>query len=94
MITWSIARKRLGKHASATTDTLAVIEELETMFSVRSLLRLHNQTRPRVRAVFLFVRDKPILTSESVLHKDYDRKGSVAKRTLVMSFKRLGAKTN
>jgi hypothetical protein len=41
-----------------------------------------------------------IVSSERMLHKDYDRKGSVAKKkskenkTLVMSLKRLGAKTN
>jgi hypothetical protein len=28
----------------------------------------------------LFVRDKPIFSSERLLHKDYDRKGSVAKK--------------
>jgi hypothetical protein len=28
----------------------------------------------------IFIRDKPILSSERMLHKDYDRKGSVAKR--------------
>jgi adenylate cyclase class IV len=27
----------------------------------------------------LFIKDKPILSSESMLHEDYDRKGSVAK---------------
>jgi hypothetical protein len=27
----------------------------------------------------LFIRDKPIFSSERLLHKDYDRKGSVAK---------------
>jgi hypothetical protein len=44
----------------------------------------------------IFIRDKPILSSERMLHKDYDRKGSVAKKkkTLVLSLKRLGAKTN
>jgi hypothetical protein len=26
----------------------------------------------------LFIRDKPICSSERMLHKDYDRKGSVA----------------
>jgi hypothetical protein len=41
----------------------------------------------------MFVRDKPILSSERVLHKDYDCKGSVAKKKqrLVVSLKRLGA---
>jgi hypothetical protein len=44
----------------------------------------------------MFIRDTPIFSSEGVLHKDYDHKGSVAKieKTLVTSLKRLGAKTN
>jgi hypothetical protein len=28
----------------------------------------------------IFIRDKPILSSERMLHKDYDRKGSVEKK--------------
>jgi hypothetical protein len=28
----------------------------------------------------IFMRDKPILLSERMLHKDYDRKGSVEKK--------------
>jgi hypothetical protein len=36
----------------------------------------------------IFIRDKPIFSSERGLHKDYGHKGSVEKRTsLVMSFK-------
>jgi hypothetical protein len=44
----------------------------------------------------IFIRDEPILWSERMLHKDNDHKCSVAKKykTLVMSLKRLGAKTN
>jgi hypothetical protein len=38
---------------------------------------------------------KPSLSLERVLHKDYGRKGSVAKKkALVVSHKRLSAKTN
>jgi hypothetical protein len=41
----------------------------------------------------IIIRDRPILSSERVLHKDF--KGSVAKKkSLVVSLKRLGAKTN
>jgi hypothetical protein len=40
------------------------------------------------------VRHKPILTTERMLHKDYDRNGSVEKISLVVSLKGLGAKTN
>jgi hypothetical protein len=28
----------------------------------------------------ILIRDKPILSDERMLHKDYDRKGSIAKR--------------
>jgi hypothetical protein len=44
--------------------------------------------RPRI-----FIRDKPILSLERMLDKDYERKSSVAKkRSLVLSLKGLGAK--
>jgi hypothetical protein len=42
----------------------------------------------------LFITDKPILSSGRILHKDYDRKGSVEKESLVVNLKGLGAKTN
>jgi hypothetical protein len=45
----------------------------------------------------IFIRDKPTLSSKRVLHKNYDRKGSVAKKkkiSLVVNLKGLGAKTN
>jgi hypothetical protein len=43
----------------------------------------------------IFIRGKPILSSERVLHKDYDRKGSVAKKkSVIVILKGLGAKTN
>jgi hypothetical protein len=43
----------------------------------------------------LFIRDKPIPSSERMLHKDYDCKCSVEKeKSLVISLKGLGAKTN
>jgi hypothetical protein len=42
----------------------------------------------------MFIRDKLVFSSERVLHKDYDRKGSVEKKSLVVSLKGLGAKTN
>jgi hypothetical protein len=42
-----------------------------------------------------FIRDKPILSSERMLHKDYNRKGSVAKKkSLVVILKGLGARTD
>jgi hypothetical protein len=40
------------------------------------------------------MRDKPILSSERVLPKDYNRKGSVEKKSLAVGLKGLGAQTN
>jgi hypothetical protein len=43
----------------------------------------------------IFIKDKPIFSSERMLHKDYDRKGSVDKEmSLVVSLKGLDSKTN
>jgi hypothetical protein len=42
----------------------------------------------------IFIKVKPIFSSERMLRKDYDRKSSVEKETLFMSLKVLGAKTN
>jgi hypothetical protein len=43
----------------------------------------------------MFIRNKPILSSERMLHKDYDHEGSVEKkRSLIMSFEGLGTKMN
>jgi hypothetical protein len=42
----------------------------------------------------IFIRDKPIISSERMLREDHDHKGSVEKKTLFMSLKRLGVKTN
>jgi hypothetical protein len=42
----------------------------------------------------VYIRDKHILCSERILYKDYDRKGSVEKKSVVVSLKGLGAKTN
>jgi hypothetical protein len=41
------------------------------------------------------IREKPVLSSERMLHKDYDHKGSAAKiKSLVVILKRLGDKKN
>jgi hypothetical protein len=46
--------------------------------------------RPRI-----FIRDKPIFSSERMLHKDYYRRSSVGKKKyLVVGLKGLDAKTN
>jgi hypothetical protein len=42
----------------------------------------------------VLLRDNPIFTSEMILNKDYDRKGSVGKKSLVVNLKGIGAKTN
>jgi hypothetical protein len=41
-----------------------------------------------------FIRDKSILSSERRLYKDYDRKGSVEKKSLVVNLKGLCTKTD
>jgi hypothetical protein len=40
----------------------------------------------------IFIRDKPIFSSEKMLHKDYYRKSSVEKKTLIVGLKGLDAK--
>jgi hypothetical protein len=42
----------------------------------------------------IFIRDKPIFSSERILHKDYYRRSSIGKKSLVMGLKGLDAKTN
>jgi hypothetical protein len=43
----------------------------------------------------IFIRDKPIFSSERMLHEDYYRKGSVEKkRSVVVTLKGLDAKKN
>jgi hypothetical protein len=42
----------------------------------------------------IVVRDKPIFSSERMLHKDYYRRGSVEKKNLVVGLKGFDAKTN
>jgi hypothetical protein len=42
----------------------------------------------------MFITDKPIFSSERMLHKEYYHKGSVGKKSLVMSLKGFGTKIN
>jgi hypothetical protein len=42
----------------------------------------------------IFITDNPIFSSERMLHKDYYRKSSVEKKSLVVILKGLDAKTN
>jgi hypothetical protein len=41
----------------------------------------------------IFIRDKPIFSSERMLHKDYNLKSSVEKKKLGVILKGLGTKT-
>jgi hypothetical protein len=49
---------------------------MEAVFSMQSIPKLYNENQRS------FMTNKPILSSERMLHKDYDRKGSVPKRNL------------
>jgi hypothetical protein len=42
----------------------------------------------------IFIRDKPIFSSERVLYKDFERNGSVEDISLVLSVKGLDARAN
>jgi hypothetical protein len=42
--------------------------------------------------VAIFIGDKPILLPGRILNKDYDRKGTVEKKSLIVSLKELPAK--
>jgi hypothetical protein len=42
----------------------------------------------------IFMIDKPIFSSERMLHKDYYCRSSIEKKNLVMGLKGLDAKTN
>jgi hypothetical protein len=70
----------------ACTDRRLVYNARERIFSVICAISTLDE-RPRI-----FIRDKPILSSERMLHMDCYRKGSV-ERTLEMSLKGFDAKT-
>jgi hypothetical protein len=61
-------------------------EMLDAVFSLLSVPRLQNEDRESDFDIDerpnIFIRDKPIFSSEKVLHKDYYRKGSVGMRNL------------
>jgi hypothetical protein len=61
-----------SRHEKAATDTQEIRELVEVMFSVRSVPKLSDEVQLPLSA-------RLILFSERMLHKDYDRKGSVAK---------------
>jgi hypothetical protein len=70
------------------TEELCVVQKEE--FSI-TCYKCDTYTRQRPS---IFIRDKPTLSSERISHKDHDRKGSAAKKTLVVGFERPGVKTN
>jgi hypothetical protein len=47
----------------------------------------------RWREPAAIVNDRPILSSERMLHNDYDRKCSIEKNNLAVNLRGLGAKT-
>jgi hypothetical protein len=63
---------------------------MEAAFSTQSVSRCYKQGQLARRS--LFIGEKRVLSSEKMLHKDYDRKGSVAKKNVTLEG--LGAKTN
>jgi hypothetical protein len=72
-------RQRIGKHVPAATNTKTTVELLlETVFSTGSVQSGYKEDN----------------WGERMLHKVYDRKGSVEEKSLVVSLKWLNAKTN
>jgi hypothetical protein len=59
-------------------------------FSIPAIYEMSTfEKRPSI-----FIKEIPILSSERMLHKDYESKGSVVKKSLVMILKGLVTKTN
>jgi hypothetical protein len=69
------------------------------MSSTWSVPRCYKQHAICVKCTFdeipsIFVRDKPIFSSERMLLKDYYRRSSAEKKNLVVGLKGLDTKTN
>jgi hypothetical protein len=70
------------------TEYLCVVQREE--FSITCYMRESTfDERPSI-----FIRDNPIFSSGRMVLKDYYHKGSVEKKSLVVSLKGLDAKTN
>jgi hypothetical protein len=71
-----VARQRLGKHVPPATNICndRRIVGLVVFYEVRVVLKENRRL-----VLPIFIRVKLILSSERVLHKDYDCKGSVKK---------------
>jgi hypothetical protein len=88
----SVSRLRIDKHVPAATNTHTTIELLlETVFSARSIQSGYTEENCGAKCPL----EKPsTFIRERILHKDYYRKNSVGKNSLVMGLKGPGAKTN
>jgi hypothetical protein len=53
-----------------------------------------TRERLRWRGPAAILNDRPVLSSQRMLYKDYDRRCSIEKKILAVSLKGLGAKTN
>jgi hypothetical protein len=63
---------------------------VENTIYVKMCAKCTHDERPSA-----FIKDKPIFSSDRMLHKDHYRKGAVGeKKFLVVGFKGLNAKTN
>jgi hypothetical protein len=71
-------------------EDLYIVQKEE--FSITNMLYMCSTYTCKMPSIFNI--DKPIFLSERMLHKDYDFKGSVEKKTLVVSLKEFGTKTN
>jgi hypothetical protein len=75
-------------------STLGSLES-ETVKCGHECRGTRTSERLRWRGPASVVNNRPILSSERMLHKEYDHKGSVeTKKSLVMRLKGLGAKKN
>jgi hypothetical protein len=71
-------------------EDLYLVQEEE--FSVTCYM-CDMYTRKKAKHIHKRQTHRPTLSSERMLHKDYDHKGSVEKKSLVMSLNGLGSKS-
>jgi hypothetical protein len=71
--------QRCGKYISAAVNQRATIEE--AVFSLGAAPRLYKDDLTQLDEMpSIFIREKPIFSSERMLHKDYCRKRSSKKK--------------
>jgi hypothetical protein len=89
----AVAREQLGKQVSVTIDTHATMEEpLEAVFYAVRAEAIHpgpklkgkifNNMLTLDERPSIFITDKPIFSSQRMLHMEYDHKASVEKKNL------------